>query len=181
MSPKPEKTEALEADRIRLRRHRLEDLESCVAMWADPNVTRFIGGKPSTSQQTWFRMLQYGGHWDVLGYGYWVIEEKTTNAFVGEIGFADFKRTISLSMSGVPEAGWALASQFHGKGLATEALQTALAWADVHPAFDRTVCMVAPDNAASIRVAEKSGYQLFERSVFNEQPVSYFQRFRNGR
>ena len=33
----------LETERMRLRPHRLQDLDACVAMWADPVVTRHIG------------------------------------------------------------------------------------------------------------------------------------------
>jgi hypothetical protein len=34
----------------------------------------------------------YIGHWALMGFGYWVIEEKATGEFVGDVGFADFKR-----------------------------------------------------------------------------------------
>jgi len=93
----------VETARLRLRGHRLDDLDECMAMWADPIVTRFIGGKPSTQQQTWARVLGYVGHWSLLGFGYWAIEEKASGRFIGEIGFADFKREIAAPMKDVPE------------------------------------------------------------------------------
>jgi RimJ/RimL family protein N-acetyltransferase len=34
------------------------------------------------------------GHWELLGLAYWVIEEKQTGDFVGEVGFANYKREI---------------------------------------------------------------------------------------
>jgi hypothetical protein len=76
-------------------------------MWADPAVTRFIGGVPSTKQQTWSRLLAYVGHWPIMGFGYWAIEERTTGEFAGEIGFADFKRDTIPAMKDVPELGFA--------------------------------------------------------------------------
>ena len=36
----------LQTERLRLRGHRLDDFGPCAAMWADPTVTRHIGGKP---------------------------------------------------------------------------------------------------------------------------------------
>ena len=39
-----------------------------------------------------------------MGFGYWVAEEKETGNFVGEIGFADYKRDIESLLKGVPES-----------------------------------------------------------------------------
>ena len=159
-----------------MRAHRLDDLDDCIAMWSDPVVTRFIGGKPSTPQRTWLRMLEYAGHWSLLGFGYWAIEEKSSGRFVGEVGFADFKRDVAASMQDVPELGWALTPQFHGKGYATEAVLAALEWGDAHLRDVRTVCMISSDNTASIRVAEKCGYKEFERTLFDGSPTLFFAR-----
>jgi RimJ/RimL family protein N-acetyltransferase len=59
----------------------------------------------------------------------------------------------------MPELGWALVPQFHGKGYATEALRAAVAWGDQRFAQGRTVCIIHPDNHQSFRVAEKLGYK----------------------
>lgn len=166
----------IETARLRLRAHRLDDLDDAIAMWSDPAVTRFIGGKPSTAQQTWSRLLGYAGHWALLGFGYWAIEETTTGEFAGELGFADFKRDIAPSMRDVPELGWALATRVHGQGYATEAVQAVVAWGDAHFGAARTVCMIDPDNVASIRVAQKCGYQEFARTSFNDRATLFFER-----
>jgi RimJ/RimL family protein N-acetyltransferase len=166
----------VETGRLTLRAHGLVDFDASVAMWSDVAVTRFIGGKPSSAQQTWSRLLTYFGLWALLGYGYWAIEEKATRRFIGEIGFADFKRTIAPSMTAIPELGWALASPAHGRGFATEAARAVTAWGDQHLAASRTVALIDPDNLASIRVAEKCGYANFERTTFNDRPMLFFER-----
>jgi|HubBroStandDraft_4_1064222.scaffolds.fasta_scaffold00005_131 RimJ/RimL family protein N-acetyltransferase len=166
----------LETARLRLRGHRYDDLPHALAMWSDPSVTRFISGRPSTEQQTWARLLAYIGHWQVMGFGYWVIEEIVSNDFVGEVGFADFKRDVAPSIQGKPELGFALASRFHGKGYATEAVCAALSWADVHLSFPSSVCMVNPQNRASLRIVRKCGYELFEESLYHDQPVLLLSR-----
>ncbi len=168
----------IETDRLRLRGHGPGDLADCLAMWSDPMVTRFIGGKPSTEQQTWMRMLSYAGHWSFMGFGYWVIETKDSSRFVGEAGFADFKRDIAASMKGRPELGFALASASHGKGYATEAACAVLAWGDTHLQYDKTVCLINPENVASRRVVEKCGYRVFEESTYNGLPALFLARTR---
>jgi RimJ/RimL family protein N-acetyltransferase len=171
---------ALETPRLRLRPHRAADLPACAAMWSDPAVVRYIGGKPMTEQQTWMRIMSYAGEWALLGFGYWALEEKETGAFAGELGFADFKRDIAASMRDVPEAGWALVPRVHGRGYAKEAVRAALAWGDDHLASARTVCMISPENLASIRVAEVCGYRVFERTAFQQQPILYLERPRSA-
>ncbi len=166
----------LETPRLRLRAHRPNDLPQCAAMWADPAVTRFIGGAPCSEQRTWGRLLAYIGHWAAMGFGYWVMEERGSGDFVGEVGLADFKRDIAPAMKGSPELGFALASRFHGKGFATEGAEAVVAWADSHLPFARTVCLIDPENLASLRVAGKCGYHVFERGIYGGRPAMFLAR-----
>jgi RimJ/RimL family protein N-acetyltransferase len=161
----------LETERLKLRGHRVEDFADCAAMWADAAVTRFIGGKPLGEEEAWTKFLRYAGHWALLGFGYWVAEEKATGKFVGEIGFADYKREIEPSLKGTPEIGWVLASAFHGRGYATEAVRAVVEWGDRTLEKARTACIIAPENLASIRVAEKCGYRQSQVTTYKGHDV----------
>jgi len=166
----------LETARLRLRGHCLEDFPHSAAMWADLNVIRYVGGKPLTEEESWTKFLRYVGHWAVCGFGYWVAEEKATGAFVGEIGFADYKRDLQPSLKGIPESGWVLASHAHGKGYATEAVRAIVAWGDVQFGPLQTACIIASENLASIRVAEKCGYRQSEVTTYKDHSVVMFVR-----
>jgi RimJ/RimL family protein N-acetyltransferase len=166
----------LETERLRLRGHRLDDFVQCARMWADPTVTRYIGGKPLTEEESWARLLRYAGHWSLLGFGYWVAEEKATGNYVGEIGFGEFKRDLEPSLRGVPEIGWVLASYAHGKGFATEAVRVVVSWGDAHFRPARTACIIDPENLPSIRVAEKCGYRELQLTTYKGRPTIMFVR-----
>jgi len=166
----------IETTQLRLRGHRIEDLGDCAAMWADAGVVRHIGGRPFSTEESWGKILRYAGLWSLLGFGYWAIEEKASGRFAGEVGFADFKREIAPSFAGAPEIGWALASWAHGNGFATEAVSAAVAWGDEHLGAARTVCMIDPENAASIRVAEKCGYREFAHATYKGQLTILYER-----
>lgn len=166
----------LETERLRLRGHRLDDFGACAALWADPVVTRFIGGKASTRDESWMRLLRNVGHWSLLGFGYWVVEEKASDRFVGEIGFSELKREIEPGFEGVPEAGWVLAPEAHGKGFATEVVKAVLAWGDEKFAGGQTVCIINPENTASIRVAAKCGYREIARTTYKGAPIVQYRR-----
>ena len=166
----------LESERLRLRGHRMEDFPNSAAMWADPNVTRFIRGTTCTEEESWTRFLRYAGHWALLGFGYWLAEENQTGSFIGEIGFADYKRDLNPPLQDTPEIGWVLAFHAQGKGYATEAVRAVTAWGDVHFGARRTACIIAPENIASIRVAQKCGYREFQRTVYHGDPTLMFLR-----
>jgi len=140
-------------------------------MWADPAVVRYIGGKPFTEEEVWAKMLRYAGLWSLMGFGYWAIEEKGSGDYVGEIGFADFKRDIQPSLAGMPELGWVLISRVHGRGYATEAVRAALEWGAGRFGETRTGCLIHPENLASIRVAGKCGYRELRRTTYKGQPA----------
>ena len=166
----------LESARLLFRVHTLADYADLAAMWADPDVTRHIGGRPFTAEESWQRLLRYAGHWQLLGFGYWAVEEKATGDFIGEIGFADYKRDLQPSLKGMPEIGWVLASPAHGKGYATEAVRAAVAWGDAHFRPARTACIIAPENLASIRVAVKCGYRDPQPATYKGKPALIFVR-----
>lgn len=169
-------TPVIETERLTLRGHMVEDFGECAAMWGDPEVTRFIG-PPSTPADTWARIRGYVGQWALLGYGYWLVEERKTARLVGEVGFGEFLRDITPSLAGRPEIGWVLATDAQGKGYATEAVRAALAWADAHfRAGQKTACIIAPDNAASLRVAGKCGYREIARTTYKDGPTIVMER-----
>jgi RimJ/RimL family protein N-acetyltransferase len=166
----------LETERLKLRGHSIDDFIQSAAMWADPIVTRHIGGRPLSEEESWARLLRYVGHWAVLGFGYWVVEDKTTGSFIGEIGFADYKRDMQPSLKDTPEIGWVFATQFHGRGYATEAVRAAVAWGDAHFGAGPTACIIDPGNLASIRVAEKCGYRQLQVATYKGHPTLLFVR-----
>src|SRR4051794_32453249 len=73
----------IETARLILRDHRLADFDIYVAMWADPLVTRFIGGRARSREESWIRFLRHAGMWRHVGFGFWAIEEKESGRFVG--------------------------------------------------------------------------------------------------
>ena len=166
----------IETERLILRPHWQEDFPHCAAMWASPEVVRYIGGKPFTREEVWSRILRYVGHWKWMGFGFWALEEKATGAFAGELGFAEFQRDLDPPIVGVPEIGWVLAPHAQGKGYATEAVRAAVAWGDMRFERARTVCLIDPENQASIKVAENCGYREAQRVIYRNHATCLFER-----
>ena len=166
----------LETERLILRRHRLDDFPPAASMWGDSAVTRHVGGRPITGQEVRARVMPYVGHWELMGYGYWAIEERASGQFVGEAGFADFHRAMEPSLQDVPELGWVIAPHAQGRGYATEAALAAVAWGERRFGGAKTACLIHPENTASIRVASKVGYREVQATTYKGHPIVLFER-----
>ena len=171
----------LETERLLLRGHRIDDYPQSAAMWADPLVVAHISGNPLTEEQSWSRLLRYSGHWYHLGFGYWVVESRSDGAFLGEVGFAEYRRETKPSLKGKPEAGWVFKADAHGKGYATEAVTKMLQWADINLDFDQTACMFDPAHSASINVARKTGYSNEVIGRYGQRETLFMERARQPR
>jgi RimJ/RimL family protein N-acetyltransferase len=170
----------LETSRLRLRAYRLDDFEAYAPMWAEPQVVRFIGGKPMPREAAWIRFLRHVGLWRYLGFGFFALEERASGAFVGEAGFHDLRRTIVPSNEGTMEAGWALVPAMQGRGFAEEAMRAAIAWADrVHP-DPRMTCIIQVGHAASLRVAAKLGFAPYAETTYHGDAVTMLERPRSA-
>jgi RimJ/RimL family protein N-acetyltransferase len=142
----------LETGRLLLREFRGGDLDAYAQMQADPQVMRYIGeGRTVTRNDTWRSIAGMLGHWQLLGYGMWALEDRESGTLVGRAGFID--------PPGWPgfELGWLLGRPYWGLGFATEAASRCLRYAFEELQRDAVISLIRPANTPSIRVAERLG------------------------
>jgi RimJ/RimL family protein N-acetyltransferase len=171
----------LETARLVLRPFRAGDVDAQAAIMGDELVMRHLGGQPLAREDSWRKLLNGAGLWALFGYGYWAVERRADGAMIGQVGFADFKREMKPGIEGLPEAGWLFAREAFGQGYASEAVTAMLAWADRALDAPETVAIIDADNAASIRVAEKCGFDRREDAVYRGEPIQLFRRKLSGR
>jgi len=142
----------LQTDRLLLREFRQAEFEAYAAMMADPDVTRYLGdGRPLSRADAWRQMAMFAGHWDLLGFGVWAVEERATGAFIGRVGL--------MQPEGWPgfELAYTLSRGAWGRGYAREAAGAALEFARQVLRRTSVISIIRPANAASIRVARSLG------------------------
>ena len=142
----------------------------------DPEVVRHLGGRPFSREETWRKMLASPGLWAMLGYGYWVAERIEDGAYLGQVGFADFKREMTPNIEDMPEMGWIFAPVAQGQGYAFEAASAAMGWADSNLPGREFVAIIDHRNDRSIRLAEKLGFSSREEAVYKDEPILLFRR-----
>ncbi|WP_223827732.1 GNAT family N-acetyltransferase [Hymenobacter armeniacus] len=166
----------LETSRLRLRGFRADDFDGWFAMSRLPAYHRYFTPEPMPAEEVWKLLLRSAGHWAIMGYGFWAVEEKASGCFVGGIGFLSLKRALDPPLGEAPEIGWVLDPAVHGLGYATEGVEAALAWGQQHFGPVRTVCIIHPENEPSLRLAHKFGYREYARTTYHEQPIVLLER-----
>jgi RimJ/RimL family protein N-acetyltransferase len=142
----------LETERLRLRGLEAGDVDAFAAMYADPEVMRYIeAGHPLDRAAAWRSMALHMGHWQLRGYGQWALVERANGQFVGRAGLWHPEGWPGL------EVGWALARPYWGRGYATEAARAAVGHAFGVLGAEQVISLIRPENKASIRVAERLG------------------------
>jgi RimJ/RimL family protein N-acetyltransferase len=144
--------ETLETERLKLRKFVEADLDDYARMCADPQTMRYIGtGTLLSRADAWRSLAMLLGHWQLRGYGMWAVEEKATGAFIGRLGLHYPEGWPAI------EVGWLLDRARWSQGLATEGARAAIAFGFERLGLERICSLIHPQNAASIRVAEKLG------------------------
>jgi RimJ/RimL family protein N-acetyltransferase len=166
----------LQTPRLRLRPHRLDDHAARCAMTANPATMRFIGGKAQSPEENFARILRYAGHWALFGYGLFAVEERAGGRFVGEVGLMHFARGLGGDFDAAPEAAWVLDADVAGRGYAGEAVAAAIGWHERTVGAGRQVCIIAPENTPSLRVAAKLGFSPFRQAIYHDHPVILHER-----
>ncbi|NIE64126.1 GNAT family N-acetyltransferase [Burkholderia sp. Ax-1719] len=166
----------IETERLVMRPPELSDFRQLYGMWSDVEVVRHVTGAALTQEDVWARLLRSLGHWAAMGFGHWIVANKCNGDFVGEVGFVRLMRGIGEDFDAAPETGWMLARQSQRSGYATEAVEAALRWSDERWPGGETVCIISPENAASIRLATKLAYQADRTVTYKNKDVTVFRR-----
>ena len=144
-------------------------------MTADPGMFRYADRGPLTSDEAWWRLLRHAGHWSLLGYGVFALEEKETGRFVGEAGVSQFRRGLGERFDSRPEVTWSIVPDRQKRGYAREAAEAALAWFE-EAESGPTMCMIHAANVPSLKLAERLGYRKFAAIDYKGYPALLFER-----
>lgn len=152
-------TMILETKRLLLRHFVMSDLDSLFSFYSDPDVIKYIPDAPRTYEETkeeleWFM----NGHPRFPALGLWATIHKETGSFIGRCGLLPW----TIDGRNEVEVAFALAKQYWGQGLATEATRGIAQYAFGTLKLSRLICRIDEANHASIHVATKLG-MTFER------------------
>lgn len=143
----------IETPRLILRVPRIEDFDRFAELHGDEVAARHIGGAVSRTE-AWRRFLWQPGAWQVQGFGMFAVIDRQTGRWLGQTG--------PWRPEGWPgnEIGYSFHPDAWGRGYALEATSAAIDWALEHLGWDSFIHCIAPENAASQKLAARLGSTL---------------------
>lgn len=159
----------IETPRLLFRPLTLEDVDDLTALYSDPEVMRFFEGVRTRHQavEEIEECLQW---YDRLGFYFWAAVHKADGRFIGRCGL--LPQVIDDRQE--YEVAYMLARPYWSQGLGTEAARAIKEYGFANHPFPRLISIIAPDNLASVRVAEKNGMQYMKDIEFEGHPCRLY-------
>jgi len=170
--------ERVETPRLICERMRMEQLEEVSRLLRDPRVakTGWAGEEPPSEREVLASVVDKERHWERYGFGMWLLRDRATGEMVGRGGL---QRTTYMKDLDEVEVGWSVVPERWGEGLATELGLASIEVAFGPLALNEIVAFTLPDNVASRRVMEKTGF-VYEREILHVGLAHMLYRRRAG-
>ncbi|PZM62431.1 GNAT family N-acetyltransferase [Paenibacillus dendritiformis] len=150
----------METPRLFLRPFDDEDVASLHPVFSDPETMAYYPA-PFSYQQTQAWIQRNQARYANDGYGLWAVCLKDSGQVIGDCGL------INQNVDGKTEVeiGYHLNKAYWSKGCASEAAAACKEYGFERLGLSRLISIIAPQNAASIRVAERIGFSK-EKEAF---------------
>lgn len=136
-------------DRLSLRMPRMEDAGP-MADYLVSDRSKTVGG-PFPAGDAFTRLCAMIGHWQLRGFGRWIIADRTTDEALGVTGLFQPEGWPE------PELAWTVFNTAEGRGIAFEAAQAARDYAYDALGWATLISAVDPANTRSVALAERMG------------------------
>jgi RimJ/RimL family protein N-acetyltransferase len=145
--------------RLRLEPFDLSHLDGLHAMNSDPEVMRYISGRPETREETLAGIERIQARWREFGYSWWSFIERTSGQLVGAGCIQNLRRTDTPAPDPTcpHEIGWRLRRDRWHQGFASEAAIAMADFAFGPLAAPELYAVCDPANAASAAVMQRLG------------------------
>jgi [ribosomal protein S5]-alanine N-acetyltransferase len=162
--------------RLHLRPFTRADEDVIHAVYADPEVMRYVGhGAHRSKSETQRALRVYAEILAAHGYSFVAVVERESGALIGDAGLNP------LGGRGPDvELGYTVARDAWGRGYATEVGRALVAHAFTALGVPRVVAQVEPANAASRHVLEKLGMTAREERIAYGRPHLLYAVERDG-
>jgi RimJ/RimL family protein N-acetyltransferase len=163
----------LETSRLLLRHQLPDDGDNLFALYCDPDVSKYIPDAPRTYEEAQKELEWHmNGHPEHPELGLWATIHKETGTFIGRCGLLPW----TIGQHEEVEVAYLLAKAYWGQGLGTEVAQAIVHYAFEQLHLSRLICMIDPDNQASVKVAKNIGMTLEKEMQDNMGPYLMYSR-----
>ena len=150
----------IETARLSLRLMTADDLDFLAEMLGDAEVMRFYPAR-LTREDTRGWMQKTFGRYDRDGHGFWIAEERSTGAPIGQVGLLEQ----DVDGTKETEVAYMIHRPHWRKGFAFEAASACRDHAFQKLGRKRVISLVRPENLPSAGVARKLGMKVEKQTL----------------
>ena len=160
--------EIAETKRCIIRETTVDDVDSFVKIYQDPDVTRYTDAFCIEPQKEREHVKEYIKKvYEFFGFGIWTVLWKETGEVIGRVGFEQPYAGEAGKVAGGGEddgdellaLGYMIARPWQGKGIAQEVCRAALDFARGELEVSKVQVLIDAENQPSLRLAEKLGFR----------------------
>jgi [ribosomal protein S5]-alanine N-acetyltransferase len=186
-------TDRIESERLIFRRIEQKDFEFFARIHADPIVARYLGnGRARSIQETHALLETIYETYRSLELGPLAVLRKSDGVLIGRCGLSDMALEVNTASGKLPrvwyqrsqlppgtnvifeqELGYTFDRNYWGQGYGGEAAARVFEYASTLP-FRRIVSVIHPENAPSIKIANRCGARLENKVMLMGQEFFRF-------
>ena len=152
----------IDTERLAMRRLSAADAPALFRTTGDPEVMRYWAPGPDDSAEATARRIKaIERHWKTHGFGDWAVVERASGELIGFSGLHYIDGMAEVNV------GYALRRDRWGLGYGSEACRAAMEVGFGALGLAEIVAVIAPQNAASRRLAEKCGLAFWKELTWS--------------
>ena len=140
------------------------------ALTGTAETRRYLSAHAPDPAESFSGLYRNAGSWALHGYGMFVVREAATGRVIGNCGVFRSWRGLP-GLNDAAEAGWVVAREWWGRGVAGQVMRSVLDWFDDTHGCQRIACMIQQGNVASERVAAGLGFLRYGEHCEPDGPV----------
>lgn len=145
----------IETERLIIREMTAADTEALYRIYDDEDAARFLDPLSEDMYEEREKLQAYIDFvYNFYGFGFWAICDKETGRFIGRCGL----NVTQIEDDVFVEIGYLIDKSLRRQGLAAEAVKAVLDYAGEELEIPEIAACIAPDNRASLCMAEKLGF-----------------------
>ncbi len=150
--------EIAQTEHLLIRETSEADLDALLQIYKDEELLRFL--PPMEDYESEYqKLLAYQKNiYGLLEFGIWTLLLRESNTVIGRLGFElkEYEGEV------LPDLGYAIATEYRGRGYAREACLAVIDWMREHTDYPRISCRISEENKASLALAKSLAFQKAE-------------------
>ena len=150
------------------------DIDDLFKLYSSDEITRYVEPLFEYEEELQYQRNYIKYMYEYYGYGMWLVFDKETDSLIGRAGLDHRNYSDDETSEPEIEIGYLISPEFQHLGYATEVCSAIIEFARINLDVKRLNCLISPDNAASISLIEKLGFECVGTTELHEELMLHY-------